>query len=454
MVEGFGLPPFLFLEVDFMRKIWVRFFCFVFCLCFLISNRNYIVYASGSVNNYFVERCSSVSSTSYYYSSGHIVSGNNIYIYRDTVSTSANVDLYFLSDAPFTFTVDGLSTTDKDKFDAYNGFGTTVKKSSLASESGVYYAFASLVALPDSGVFKDIDFATDLPVVYYDSSSGKPWLKSDFVLGSGGIETTNSIVYDSSIPAPENLTFKSESVGGFLGVGSKWEHTLSWSNGLASPPLFARVYSVAEVVFADTGQFFEDSTIPLVRAEDGYKAETGRYSVGTDYLSSKIMDGTVLNKVLEYRIQFCRYDADGNLAVGPVSTVHIKQNIFGKYDGYTVTTEYPKDDTDLGQSGGMDDNYTDKWTSDGNHYDDYDKDGNLVGSGTSEDGNFIKNLIDSLLNIPTLINSLFKSLQDMMSGIGELPVLLGKLFSFLPGELIGFVGLAFLVVIVLRIFGR
>lgn len=118
MVEGFGLPPFLFLEVDFMRKIWVRFFCFVFCLCFLISNRNYIVYASGSVNNYFVERCSSVSSTSYYYSSGHIVSGNNIYIYRDTVSTSANVDLYFLSDAPFTFTVDGLSTTYKDKFDA------------------------------------------------------------------------------------------------------------------------------------------------------------------------------------------------------------------------------------------------------------------------------------------------------------------------------------------------
>ena len=443
-----------------MIKLKRFFFLLVSVLLVLFSCTCFPAYASDSeFNQYYIGRSRVLSTNEGNYGAGRIESGSNIYLYRETNRSYQgwNDVLYFVSDAPFTYYSFGYYFKTMDECNKYQGFGSSLKQSQYASVSGTYYGSVTSVASNTQDRYGDISFITDLPTVIYDSALGDPWKKSDFVLGEGAVgggETTNSIVYDASIPAPENLTFKSESVGGFLGVGSKWEHTLSWSNGLASPPLFARVYSVAEVVFADTGQFFEDSTIPLVRAEDGYKAETGRYSVGTDYLSSKIMDGPVLNKVLEYRIQFCRYDADGNLAVGPVSTVHIKQNIFGKYDGYTVTTEYPKDDTDLGQSGGMDDNYTDKWTSDGNHYDDYDKDGNLVGSGTSSDGNFIKNLIDSLLNIPTLINSLFKSLQDMMSGIGELPVLLGKLFSFLPGELIGFVGIAFLVVIVLRIFGR
>ncbi len=451
-----------------MKKKWIQFCGFICCVYFLISNFMIVSFASEASYHaefncyelddstlerlslfyrYFDFACSGTSAVYMYsdingYSFPNSVFGNNVPLGESRYY----YDYYFVSDAPFKVSATWGFTTDSSSVP--HDYGPRILKSAL-DDSGFYiakYRWASgpydeLVSAPSTGIS-------------FDSASGYPWQADDFVPGEGGITPSASIVYDSTIPSPENLTFKSESVGGFLGVGSKWEHTLSWSNGLASPPLFARVYSVAEVVFADTGQFFEDSTIPLVRAEDGYKAETGRYSVGTDYLSSKIMDGTVLNKVLEYRIQFCRYDADGNLAVGPVSNVHIKQNIFGKYDGYTVTTEYPKDDTDLGQSGGMDDNYTDKWTSDGNHYDDYDKDGNLVGSGTSSDGNFIKNLIDSLLNIPTLINSLFKSLQDMMSGIGELPVLLGKLFSFLPGELIGFVGLAFLVVIVLRIFGR
>ena len=299
-----------------------------------------------------------------------------------------------------------------------------------------------------------MDISANMPYIFWGSSE-VPWDSDDFVLGddgSGG--TTSSILYDSSIPAPQNVQFKSESVGGFLGVGSKWEHTLSWSNGVSSPPLFLRVYSVAEVVFADTGQFFEDSTIPLLSADDKYNASSGRYSVGTDELSSKIMDGTVLNKVLEYRLQFCRYGDDGSLKVGPISTVHVKQNLFGKYDGYTVTTEYPKDDTDLGLSGGLDDEYKDKWTSDGEHYDDYDKDGNLVDSGTSEDSNPIQKLLNSLKNIPNIINSFFDSLMGLMSGVGQIPSFLSQLFSFLPPDIITVIGLGILLVIVLRIFGR
>lgn len=436
-----------------------RFFSLCLSFVFLAFSFVYIplpVYASVSINNYFVERCSSVSTTHYYYTSGHIVSGNNIYIYRDTVSSSANVDLYFLSDAPFTFTVDGLSTTDKDKFDAYNGFGTTVKKSSLASESGVYYAFANLVTLPDSGVFKDIDFATDLPVVYYDSSSGKPWLKSDFVLGSGGIETTNSIVYDSSIPAPQNLRFKSESVGGFLGIGAKFEHELSWSNGLASPPLYARISAVASTQATADDVPFEDSTVSLLSAETtgGYPADTGVYRVGTDEIASKILPGTSLNKVLEYRIQFYRY-VDDKLNVGPVATVHLKTNLFGKYDGYTVTTEYPKDPDNIGDSGGSDDFYDKDWSSDGQNYQEYDKDGNLIGSGTSEDsGNPVERLLKSLKDIPKIISSTFKAIFDLMSGVGQLPTILSQLFSFLPPEIIIIVGLGITVAIALRIVGR
>ena len=294
-----------------------------------------------------------------------------------------------------------------------------------------------------------------LPVIYKTRNVHDEmfWLDDSFEPGAGG-EVSSSIVYDSSIPAPQNLTFKSESVGGFLGVGSKWEHTLSWSNGLATPPLFARIYASAEVVFTDTGQFFEDSTIPLVRQDDVFKAETGRYSIGTDELSSKIMDGTVLNKVLQYRVQFCRYDSDGKLLVGPISTVHIKQNLFGKYDGYTVTTEYPKDESDLGQSGGMDDSYVDKWTSDGERYDEYDKDGNHIGSGQSDDVSPIQKILNFFKDIPRIINSLFDSLMGLMSGVGQIPSLLSQLFSFLPVEIISLIGLGLTVVIVLRIFGR
>lgn len=412
------------------------------------------VYASGSdKQNYFIALAHFVESNRDFYSyvSACVSTGNNVYLYGSRDNTGL-VSYYFVSDSAFKFFSFGKSYSSESEQLAQTGFGTSLKSSQLVS-TGYHYAFAQ--SQGDSGIYDKCSFETDLQVIYFDADIGYPWLSEDFVLGedlSGG--GGSSIVYDSSIPAPQNLTFKSESVGGFLGVGSKWEHTLSWSNGLATPPLFARIYASAEVVFTDTGQFFEDSTIPLVRQEDVFKAETGRYSIGTDELSSKIMDGTVLNKVLQYRVQFCRYDSDGKLLVGPISTVHIKQNLFGKYDGYTVTTEYPKDESDLGQSGGMDDSYVDKWTSDGERYDEYDKDGNHIGSGQSDDVSPIQKILNFFKDIPLIINSLFDSLMGLMSGVGQIPSLLSQLFSFLPVEIISLIGLGLTVVIVLRIFGR
>lgn len=296
-----------------------------------------------------------------------------------------------------------------------------------------------------------------LPVIYKTRNVHDEmfWLDDSFEPGAGG-EISSSIVYDSSIPAPQNLRFKSESVGGFLGIGAKFEHELSWSNGLASPPLYARISAVASTQATADDVPFEDSTVSLLSAETtgGYPADTGVYRVGTDEIASKILPGTSLHKVLEYRIQFYRY-VDDKLNVGPVATVHLKTNLFGKYDGYTVTTEYPKDPDNIGESGGSDDFYDKDWSSDGQNYQEYDKDGNLIGSGTSEDsGNPVERLLKSLKDIPKIISSTFKAIFDLMSGIGQLPTILSQLFSFLPPEIIIIVGLGITVAIALRIVGR
>ena len=135
--------------------------------------------------------------------------------------------------------------------------------------------------------------------------------------------------------------------------------------------------------------------------------------------------------------------------------MHLKTNLFGKYDGYTVTTEYPKDPDNIGESGGSDDFYDKDWSSDGQNYQEYDKDGNLIGSGTSEDsGNPVERLLKSLKDIPKIISSTFKAIFDLMSGVGQLPTILSQLFSFLPPEIIIIVGLGITVAIALRIVGR
>lgn len=465
-----------------VKRFRFGYILFMLCCVFVLTIRFCIVSFAVSVppDSEITDRYSSTinfrvdqpnRSDSYCFRSSYLASGSSdVFLYYTRTLASSygrdqdRISVYLVSKSDFVSYYDNVRV---DNGDDSNLRDPDYLIRITSNRNGWYVASMSMFDFgynpngDSSSVLGSYSFPSGIA---FDSKDGEPWMKDNFVLGQdlglgggegGGGSSSSTTTYDSSIPAPQNVQFKSESVGGFLGVGSKWEHTLSWSNGIASPPLYTRVFSVAEVVFADTGQFFEDSTIPLLSSDDFYKADSGRYSVGTDELSSKIMDGTVLNKVLEYRLQFYRYDDDGNLKVGPISTVHVKQNLFGKYDGYTVTTEYPKDESDLGVSGGMDDNYTDKWTSDGEHYDEYDKNGNLTGSGTSEDsGSLIKKIIDSLINIPTIINQFFNSLQSLMSGVGQVPAYLAQLFSFLPVEVISIIGLGILVVIVLRILGR
>lgn len=451
-----------------MKKMWLRFCGFVFSLCFLVSNFTIISFASDTYHaefNCYELDDSTLERLSLFYryfdfactgtSAVYMYSDINGYSFPNSVFDS-NVplgksryyyDYYFVSDAPFEVSATWGFTTDSSSVP--HDYGPRVLKSVL-DNTGFYiakYGWASgsydeFVSAPSTGIS-------------FDSATGYPWQADDFVPGEGGI-TTSSIVYDSSIPAPQNLRFKSESVGGFLGIGAKFEHELSWSNGLASPPLYARISAVASTQATADDVPFEDSTVSLLSAETtgGYPADTGVYRVGTDEIASKILPGTSLNKVLEYRIQFYRY-VDDKLNVGPVATVHLKTNLFGKYDGYTVTTEYPKDPDNIGDSGGSDDFYDKDWSSDGQNYQEYDKDGNLIGSGTSEDsGNPVERLLKSLKDIPKIISSTFKAIFDLMSGVGQLPTILSQLFSFLPPEIIIIVGLGITVAIALRIVGR
>lgn len=452
-----------------MKKMWLRFCGFVFSLCFLVSNFTIISFASDT--SYHAEfNCYELDDSTlerlslfYRYFDFACTGTSAVYMYSDINGYSfpnsvfdSNVplgksryyyDYYFVSDAPFEVSATWGFTTDSSSVP--HDYGPRVLKSVL-DNTGFYiakYGWASgsydeFVSAPSTGIS-------------FDSATGYPWQADDFVPGEGGI-TTSSIVYDSSIPAPQNLRFKSESVGGFLGIGAKFEHELSWSNGLASPPLYARISAVASTQATADDVPFEDSTVSLLSAETtgGYPADTGVYRVGTDEIASKILPGTSLNKVLEYRIQFYRY-VDDKLNVGPVATVHLKTNLFGKYDGYTVTTEYPKDPDNIGDSGGSDDFYDKDWSSDGQNYQEYDKDGNLIGSGTSEDsGNPVERLLKSLKDIPKIISSTFKAIFDLMSGVGQLPTILSQLFSFLPPEIIIIVGLGITVAIALRIVGR
>ncbi len=373
-------------------------------------------------------------------------------------------DFYMVSDRPYRFgsyiTSSSQQYTEDEVLD-YLSLRTGSKSwnySVSTPGSTGYYVTSVTIANGSKSItdFEIIGQFSEMPFYVLSQADFRPWLEDGFELGkdpSGG--GGSSILYDSSIPAPENLKFEEKTKSfGFL-EGAKFEHCLTWSNGLASPPLLVRVSGVANAIYNDTGQVVPDSMLYLLpESQTGLKANTGVFTVAADDIKAKLLQGTTLVSMLEYRVQFYRYDVEGTLYVGPISTVHLNYNKLGKFIGYTVTTDRPKDETNLGQTGGMDDYYQDNWTSDGENYDEYDKDGNLIGSGTSDDGSPLDKLLKSLKNIPLLISSFFDSVGQLFSGVGELPSLLSRLFSFLPSEIIALVGLGVTVVIILRILGR
>lgn len=455
-----------------IRKMWLRFCAFVCCICLIMPCFSDIAFAASDTLAFygFAFNCYDCvehkSFNKYIAVSGDGIGDFCAYLipFMDDSESFFKYQLFIVSNKEFSYGSyynSRTSMTESEVLGFVNQNLCTGSSSGRCFQANAFgwYAYGRIVV--DFHALRDIRIlgtCGNIPFIECTEPGVLPWNSPDFVLGEdpNGGGSSSSIVYDSSIPAPANLRFESKSVGGFLGIGSKFEHKLSWSNGAATPSLYARISAVASTQATEDDVPFEDSTVSLLSAvkEGGYQADIGKYSVGTDELASKILPGTSLNKVLEYRVQFYRY-VDDVLQVGPVSTIHIKTNIFGKYDGYTVTTEYPKDPDNPGASGGTDDFYDNDWSSDGSHYDEYDKDGNLIDSGTTEDdGGPINKLLKSLKSIPQLIGSFFDSVNQLFAGIGNFPALLSRLFAFLPAEIIALVGLGISVVIVLRILGR
>lgn len=127
--------------------------------------------------------------------------------------------------------------------------------------------------------------------------------------------------------------------------------------------------------------------------------------------------------------------------------------------GSTSTIEYPSDISDIGEGGGLMPDDTGKWSGDGSGSE-YDEDGNYTGSaGGSGSGNaswsdIVKELIDGLVNIPTVLSQFFGSLKSLLVGIGEFPAYLTQVVSWLPSSVVSVITLGLVLVVVLRIFGR
>lgn len=288
---------------------------------------------------------------------------------------------------------------------------------------------------------------------------------SNFGGNSGG--GSLSFVYDSTIPAPENLTYIST---------KQLSQKLTWTNKLVDS-YSVRVSANGRYNDQLTGKpEWHDYNLMIASdgsdgADAGVPASSGGITFSAVDMFQLIGDkyGTVSIKAFEpteFRVQFYAY-VEGVMQVGPVGVVRINKNSAGLWVGSTATVEYPADVGDLGSSGGL---YPsgDAWTSDGQGFTDMDKDGNITGSGTVGDeesyvpvgsgpvslGDFLKDMVNSLLNIPTVLSQLFNSIINAMSGMGELPALVASFFSFLPAEVVALVSLGIIITIVLRIFGR
>lgn len=295
----------------------------------------------------------------------------------------------------------------------------------------------------------------------------KEYFETNGLIGLGGGSSSQKTVYDSSIPAPQNLTYV---------CTNQLSQKLTWTNKLVDS------YSVR---VSANGRYNDQLTgkpdwhdYNLMLASDGSDgADVGiAASIGGITFSSLDMFEFIGNKYgtesikafepTEFRVQFYAYE-DGVMQVGPVGVIKINKNSAGLWVGSTATIEHPVNVDDIGSSGGL---YPsgDAWSSAGQDFTDMDKDGNMTGSGVvGDDDSYVPvdkgstsitdmftNIINSLYSIPTILTKLFNSLSSMMSGIGAVPAFFGQLFSWLPPEVVSLIGLGLTLVVVLRIFGR
>lgn len=284
--------------------------------------------------------------------------------------------------------------------------------------------------------------------------------------------------YNTTIPAPQNLSFSYDKTGGVFGIGSTTYHKLSWTNKLVDE-YSVRVSARGQYTdSSDNGLTKKDFEVMVVSdgsdgADVGAPASSGFVQFNLADVMQKVEDSSEFGvdscRPTQYRVQFYRY-VDGVLQVGPVGVVNLNVNAFGVWTGTVSTTEVPIDKDNIGQSGGfMGSDAVDGWTSDGQDFQEYDSTGTQTGTGIVGDpdsyvpsgssggggsGGIFQELIQGLLNIPNVISQLFSSLKTAMSGISELPAFFSQIVSWLPAEIISLISLGIIVVIVLRIFGR
>jgi len=315
------------------------------------------------------------------------------------------------------------------------------------------------------------------PVSYIsDSQNSDIYISSDFsvIVGTDSYEPgKKEYAFDTTIPAPKDLYYRQYSTGSLF-----WKKTwdeITW-DGSSVSPYCARIsytyrtassyapLSYVTRVLVDIGTNGTNSYSGLPAADGAYT-----YEWTVDYMDSLLSEGghgeftaDTDAAVSEVRVQFYYIDA-GKYYVGPISVYRRNYNSLGYYTGDTAWSETPTDVNDLGDFL----NDSGSWTSQGNEFTEYDRDGNVVGTGTvGDDASFtsptgtfslldlVKNFVSSFTNIPTTLNYFFTGLQNLFSGIGQLPAMLGSMFSFLPADVLSIIALGLGLVVCLRIFGR
>lgn len=341
--------------------------------------------------------------------------------------------------------------------------------------SGVYES--SSTGIGSSGLHKpDSVYIGNMSSIKY----GVTPSYTEYVIDSGGGSSSQETAYDSTIPAPQNLKldFVKTKVG-ILGLSQRTDMHLSWSNALVND-YSARISASIRVEGIDTepsGSVSETHTKKTISCElvgfsqldsggpdAGFPASTGEYVITEDDVreiaEKQLGDKFIIENVYvdKFRVQFYQINS-GVVNVGPVGVVTLNYSFLGKYQGSSVTTEYPSNDSDIGSSGGLMPDDSDKWQGDGSGLE-FDADGNISGSvdpgggSSGSSGSTIKDLINSLINIPTVLNQFFSSLQALLSGVGSFPAFLSQIMSWLPSDIISIIALGISVVIVLRIVGR
>lgn len=353
--------------------------------------------------------------------------------------------IVWISDSSFTMIYDKISPTgivypkganetvifDKDRnlyYASIRRVGTNVNilQTSYSSRNQVLSAFAS----------NSLD--------KIDMGSGSGGGSSDDYFGDGGATPWK---YDSVVPAPVNFKCsvkKGSGMDAILHPNSNSLYYLTWSNPEAVDYF---ILLSAQIKDKETGQlktvWLEDTTKDV-----GYPASKGSYA--PDWVAIEecydLLWGTYYP--ISFELRFYRIDS-GYVHTGNMARCILNVDSNGNYYGST------SESIELDESWHQTVKPEDTFTSDVNgNVTNVGGSGGSGGEGEGGNGNTVQNWLDNFLSIPSVLNQFFLSLKNLMSGIGEVPSLIGNMFTALPSEILVIMGIGVTLVVVLRIVGR